>query len=258
MPPPPSKEHTISLNLQQITTPPPITKPQPRPTPIKPEKKEVLKQKYLDTSKKIFAQKSEEENNSTENEQKATPIKNKVQKKKIEKTKKIVQKNRKIQKRRVKKLKVRKQTTKRSKDPLANMLMGSGSSLFTKKAPPSQSRSYGEQTIKQLYGNEFNTFSPTQKKFIRRNLSTIHQITQRTLTRNGYPNVAVRTKQQGTNIVSFYLHPNGDITGLKLKRAIGYEALDKNTLKVIRIAYKDYPLPNKKTKIIFYITYRLY
>jgi outer membrane biosynthesis protein TonB len=34
--------------------------------------------------------------------------------------------------------------------------------------------------------------------------------------------------------------------------------LDQNTLEVIRIAYKNYPLPNKKTKIVFYVTYSIY
>ena len=128
----------------------------------------------------------------------------------------------------------------------------------SQKSRPSSSGSYGARMIKKLYGEEFNTYSETQKKFIKNNLGTIHSITQRTLTRNGYPDVAVRTRQQGTNIVSFYLHPNGDISDLKLKRHIGHTALDQNTLDVIRIAYKDYPLPNKKTKIIFYVKYSIY
>ena len=122
----------------------------------------------------------------------------------------------------------------------------------------SSSSAYNAQMIRRLYGPEFETFSQTQKKFIKNNLSTIHRITQQTLTLNGYPEIAARTGQQGTNVVSFYLHPNGDISQLRLKRDIGYQALDQNTLDVIRIAYKDYPLPNKKTKIIFYVQYTLY
>ncbi len=252
---PPRKEQKISLNLQQITSPPPSPKPQIPPTPIqkqiKPQvQKESAKQKQPDTSKKMFAKKSEEENNATKIVKKAAP-------KKAKKIKKIVKKQKQTKKRQTKKRIVKKTKQKRSKDPLANMLMGSGTSLYT-KPKPSSSASYGARMIKQLYGKEFNTFSPTQKKFIRRNLSTIHKITQRTLTRNGYPDVAARTKQQGTNVVSFYLHPNGDISNLRLKRPIGYAALDENTLKVIRIAYKNYPLPNKKTKIIFYVNYRIY
>jgi TonB family protein len=286
MPPPKGKEKKISLNLKQITTPPapkpkPVTvPPKPKPIPVTPpvtkpivkpkpivkkkieEKPEVepIKKKVLDEKKKTFAQKSTKDNNVTKVEKKA--VEKKVEKKIVKKEvkKKPVKK---VQKKRVVK-KTRPKTRpkrrpKRSKDPLANMLMGAGTSMApTRSRRPSSSGSYGDRMIQDLYGGEFNTYSHTQKKFIRNNLGTIHRITQRTLTRNGYPDIAVRTRQQGTNVVSFYLHPNGDISGLRLKTRIGYQALDQNTLDVIRIAYKDYPLPNKKTKIIFYFRYSLY
>ncbi len=254
--PPATQDKKITLNLKQIATPPPAPKPQavvipPKPMPVmpppilpqpivekKPEPKpevQPVKEKILDESKKTFAQKNTEENNVTKVEPKPKP------------KKKVVKKRTKPRK------------ARRSKDPLANMLMGSGTPMHPqKRRPSSNAGAYGEQMIKKLYGPEFNTYSPTQKKFIRNNLSTIHRITQNTLTRNGYPSVAIRTKQQGTNVVSFYLHPNGDISGLKLKTPIGYASLDRNTLDVIRIAYKDYPLPNKKTRIVFYVTYHLY
>ena len=265
LPPPKAKDKKISLNLQQVVTPPP-PKPKSIPQPIvvppvpKPivqkkiePKSEVqpIKKKVLDKRKKVFAQQSTEENNVTKIEPK--PVKKLVKKEKKKKPVKKVQK-----KTVVKKTKQYRQP-KRSSDPLANMLMGSGTSMYpSQKSRPSSSGSYGARMINKLYGKEFNTYTETQKKFIKNNLGTIHSITQRTLTRNGYPDVAVRTRQQGTNIVSFYLHPNGDISDLKLKRHIGHQALDKNTLDVIRTAYKDYPLPNKKTKIIFYVKYSIY
>ncbi|MDQ1325577.1 MAG: periplasmic protein TonB [Campylobacterota bacterium] len=115
-----------------------------------------------------------------------------------------------------------------------------------------------DNMINQLYGKEFDGFSQIQKEFIRDNLNSIHRITQSTLSRNGYPGVAIQTGQEGTNIVSFDLHPNGDITNLQLKKPIGYAALDENTLEVIRIAYKDYPRPAKTTKIVFYVRYSLH
>jgi len=271
--PPQQKEKKISLNLKQIVTPPPAPKPKPMPQPIitpplvkpviekkiepKPEVEEV-KRTILDESKKTFATKSIEENNVTKVVEK--PVKKVVKKKKkIKKkiVKKEVKKKKLVKKKRI--AKKQKRRAKRSKDPLANMLMGTGTSMFpTQPKRKSGAGSYGEQMIKKLYGSEFNTYSPTQKKYIRNNLSTIHQITQRTLSRNGYPQVAIQTRQQGTNVVSFYLHPNGDITGLRLKNRIGYAALDDNTIKVIRLAYKDYPLPNKKTRLIFYVRYSIY
>jgi len=274
----PSKKQDkkISLNLKQVVTPKPkpkpvVPKPKPKPQPkpkpvvkppVPPEpvvekiipptpKPETIKRKVVDESKKTFAVKSTEENNVTKVEPKP------------EKKKKIVKKETKKQpkKKVVKKKTPKKQKPKRSKDALANALMGSGTSMFPHQSRPSRPSSagaYGAQMIQRLYGSEFETYSQSQKKFIKNNLGTIHRITQRTLTMNGYPDIAVRTGQQGTNIVSFYLHPNGDISNLRLKRDIGYQALDQNTLDVIRIAYKDYPLPNKKTRIIFHVQYSLY
>lgn len=270
----PSKKQDkkISLNLNQIVTPKPkpvVPKPKPKPVVRKPKPKpvvkppappkpivekvippkpkpETIKRKIVDESKKTFAVKSTEDNNITKIEPKPA------------KKKKIVKKEVKKQ---PKKKVIKKPKPKRSKDALANALMGSGTSMFPQPyRPPSSSSAgtYGARMIQRLYGSEFDTYSPTQKKFIKNNLGTIHRITQHTLTMNGYPDIAVRTGQQGTNIVSFYLHPNGDISQLRLKRELGYQALDQNTLDVIRIAYKDYPLPNKKTRIIFHVQYSLY
>ena len=148
---------------------------------------------------------------------------------------------------------VQKAAKRKSNDPLANSILNASTSMR-----PARSKQPAMRMIKQFYGSEFNSFTKTQKRFIEKNLGSIYRITQQTLTRNGYPWVAQKTRQQGTAIVTFYLHPNGNISGLRLKRRIGYAALDKNTLKVIRIAYKDYPRPKTKTKITFYVEYSLY
>lgn len=263
--PPATQEKKMTLNLKQVmTAPPAASKPKPPPVQAKPvikkivkkkpeAKQAVVKQKLLDISTKTFAEKSTEDTNLSKITPKKKMVKKKLKKKPV---KKVVKKRTKPKKiKRVKKV-------RRSKDPLANFLRGSTKKFKYSKNKQRQRKSssgaYGDRMIHNLYGPEFNTYTKTQKKFIRNNLGTIHRITQNTLTRNGYPSVAVRTQQQGTNVVSFYLHPNGDISGLRLKTPIGYAALDQNTLDVIRIAYKDYPLPNKKTRIIFYVSYRLY
>jgi len=270
------QEKKITLNLKQVITPKPkpvvpkpkpIVKPPVLPTPIVEKiipptpKPETIKKKIVNESKKTFALKSPEDNNVTKIEPKPEKKKKVVKKEaKIKPKKKVVKK--KIIKKKIPKKKItKKRKPTRSKDSLANALMGSGTSMFPKQYTPSAPASrgaYGPQMIQRLYGSEFNTYSQAQKKFIKNNLGTIHRITQRTLSINGYPEIAVRTGQQGTNIVSFYLHPNGDISNLRLKKDIGYQALDQNTMDVIRIAYKDYPLPNKKTRIIFHVQYTLY
>lgn len=106
-----------------------------------------------------------------------------------------------------------------------------------------------------LYGEEFFTFTKEQKKYLKNNLKNIGQITQRYLK---YPRISIRTRQQGMNIVEFMLYPNGDISEVKLLTGSSYRALDKNSVKTIKIAYKDYPKPTEPTKIRIYVYYQLY
>jgi len=133
-----------------------------------------------------------------------------------------------------------------------------GSFLSTPTTPTIQRGSYPNEKIKTLYGASFHTMTSTQKEFIANNLDTIQQITQAILTQRGYPEGAGRTKQEGTNVVTFNLHPNGNISNLRLKTRTGYRALDENTLSLVRVAYKDYPYPSSTTKMIFYVTYSIY
>ncbi len=207
------------------------------------EQKRLKKEK----EKKEALAKAKREKKKKRKKEKA---KQKLRKQKL--AKKIPNQRTKRQRQRQKQRK-QKQTKRKSNDPLANAIMNASTSIR-----PTKSRRPAMRMIKQFYGSEFNTFTKTQKRFIEKHLGSIYQITQRTLTRNGYPWVAQKTHQQGTAIVTFYLHPNGNISGLRLKKRIGYAALDKNTIKVIRIAYKDYPRPKTKTKITFYVEYSLF
>jgi TonB family protein len=222
-------------------------------TPLK-EKKVLTKKDGI-----YVANKESKENNATK--EKIKKLAKKETKRKLKKEKKkVVKKKKTVKKYIAKKRKSRKKRAakiRKSNNALANALMGSGSSMYPSRRAASSGSNVAKM-IKQLYGREFNGYTSTQKKFIKNNLGIIHRITQKTLWRNGYPETARRTRQEGTNVVSFYLHPNGDISGLKLKKHIGYASLDRNTLEVIRIAYKDYPLPNQKTKIVFYVQYSIY
>ena len=270
---PPAARTKISLNIKQIQSKPPIapeiiktaivTPPiikkikEPIKEKIALKEKPIIKKKLLDTKNKLVAKKANEENNISKIVR--TKAKTKPKKKIKRKVKKIVKKKIKKRKKIVKKKVIKKQKIVRkskqySKDPLANAIM----SAKTYKVSRRRSSSSGMRMIKQFYGSEFNGFSNTQKKFIRKNLGSIYRITQQTLNRNGYPEVALHTQQQGTQLVTFYLHPNGNITQLRLKKRIGYASLDNNTIKVIRIAYKNYPRPRTTTKISFYVEYSLF
>ena len=107
----------------------------------------------------------------------------------------------------------------------------------------------------QLYGEEFNSFSDDTKQYLKNSLKDIAMITQRYLE---YPYLAAYAKQSGKNIIEFYLYPDGTISDAKIISSSGYNILDWNTLDTIEKAYRDYPRPKEKTKIIIYVHYKLY
>lgn len=112
-----------------------------------------------------------------------------------------------------------------------------------------------KRDVIELYGEEFGDYGVVERDFIINNLRDIGRITARYLT---YPKDAIRLGQQGVNIVEFYLHPNGDISELKLLKSSGYVILDRNSERTIEIAYKDYPRPISKTLIRIRVSMELF
>jgi protein TonB len=112
--------------------------------------------------------------------------------------------------------------------------------------------------LERLYGREYHSFTKVQKAYLEKNLSSFQVITQRVLTRLGYPKLAAKLRIGGTNIVEFMFHPDGSITNLKITNSSGYEVFDKYSLELIEIAYKDYPRPTTSTKLKFNVRYQLY
>jgi len=222
-------EKPINLNLANFEpspkkpTPPmpkpkPIIKPISKPSPPKPKKEPIKKE----------------------------PIKKEIVKKEIVKKEPI--KKEPIKKEIVKKAIVKKEIVK--KEPVKKIV---------KQNPPKKSQTpiQSDPLVDRLYGAEFTSYTPKQKRFITKNLQTIHTITQRVLVLNGYPLEALDLFQEGVNVVSFYLHPNGTISNLIITQSSNSYFLDENTLKVIERAYSQYPLPKEKTKIVFYVNYRI-
>lgn len=225
----PKKDNRIKISIKEFVPP---VQPKVNKIDIKPKKKKTtIKKKNIKTKLK----------------------------KKLKKTKRIKKNHKK------KVLKSKKVKHKKAYIPESDMVYIS-TPLFNKEikatdAPKGKNRKkYPNNKIKRLYGKEFLSYTPTQKKFIEQNLNEIHKITQQVLWQRGYPGGALsaRTGQQGTNIVSFYLHPNGNITNLRLKKRIGYRLLDENTIETIKSAYKDYPYPTQRTKIVFFIEYSIF
>ncbi|QQW63076.1 energy transducer TonB [Helicobacter pylori] len=202
--------------------PKPEPKPKPKPEPKKPNHKhKALKKVEKVEEKKVVEEKKEEKK----------IVEQKVEQKKVEEKKPV----------------------KKEFDP--NQL----SFLPKEVAPPRQENNKGldnqtRRDIDELYGEEFGDLGTAEKDFIRNNLRDIGRITQKYLE---YPQVAAYLGQDGTNAVEFYLHPNGDITDLKIIIGSEYKMLDDNTLKTIQIAYKDYPRPKTKTLIRIRVRYYL-
>ena len=275
-------EHIIKIDIRDIPTPkkalesealaPNITRLKPSiPNFIKPKIKKTIKKKKMVKKKPI------KKRVIKKRIVKKKPIKKRVIKKRIVKKKPI--KKRVIKKRIVKKKPIKKRVVEEQVVIDNSFLMQSfeviepvkevrrvkpkvkSNDLSSFLSTPSSSvatKSYPNRKIRNLYGSSFHSFTPTQKSFIKDNLNTIQGITQRILTQRGYPQGAGRTRQAGTNVVSFKLHPNGTISHLRLKTRIGYRALDDNTLSLIRTAYREYPYPSTTTQIIFYVTYSIY
>lgn len=109
-----------------------------------------------------------------------------------------------------------------------------------------------KKNISEFYGPEFGYLGKEEQEYIINNLAYIGRITQKYLR---YPANAAMLQQGGGNVVEFYLHPNGDISDLKIIKKSGFILLDRNSIKTIEIAYKDYPHPKTKTLIRFYINY---
>ncbi|WP_231273375.1 energy transducer TonB [Helicobacter pylori] len=208
------------------TPPKPIEKPKPKPKPKPEPKKPNHKHKALKKVEKV-----EEKKVVEEKKEEKKIVEQKVEQKKIEEKKPI----------------------KKEFDP--NQL----SFLPKEVAPPRQENNKGldnqtRRDIDELYGEEFGDLGTAEKDFIRNNLRDIGRITQKYLE---YPQVAAYLGQDGTNAVEFYLHPNGDISDLKIIIGSEYKMLDDNTLKTIQIAYKDYPRPKTKTLIRIRVRYYL-
>ncbi len=192
----------------------------------------------------------------------------KLHPKRIKKKKKIHKVKKKVKKLQKKRVKIAKEQnlTKRYRKPLKvakkqTPKAPSLASLFAQSRPESATKTTSVRELpaqyRKLYKDEFNSYTKAQKEFLKDNLSKIGAITQKYLYLRGYPYISLKTKQQGQNAVEFYLHPNGDITGLRLITSSGYEALDQNSLETIKAAYKDYPLPKETTKVRIYVEYRL-
>ena len=113
------------------------------------------------------------------------------------------------------------------------------------------------QNIKELYGEEFGKLTPGQQQYIIDNQEVMRRITQQVLTRVARVNLPRDLNVNRSNVIEFYLHPNGDMTDFKFLSKSGYYVLDDTTKETIEYAYSRYPHPKEKTLIRYNVFYNL-
>ncbi len=111
--------------------------------------------------------------------------------------------------------------------------------------------------FKEAYGEDFGKLSEGEQKYILDNEEIMRRITQQVLTRVGRVNIPNNMRINTTNIIEFYLHPNGDISDIKMIKSSGFYILDDTTKETIEYAYSRYPRPAQKTLIRYKVGYYL-
>ncbi len=135
--------------------------------------------------------------------------------------------------------------------------------LSKQQAPQEQEKQKAEEgthvspNIQDAYGEAFGRLSEGEQKYIVDNQEIMRRITQEQLNRLGPVNIPRNLNVNTFNLIEFYLHPNGDISELRIITASGYEILDDTSLQTIEYSYHRYPLPAQKTLIRYKVGYYL-
>lgn len=121
----------------------------------------------------------------------------------------------------------------------------------------STSTSKVSSDIKKLYGDKFGELSEGEQKYILDNQEVMRRITQTTLDRYGRSRIPDNLRVDDTNMIEFYLHPDGHISDLRFLKNSRFSILDDTTRETIEIAYSKYPRPAQKTYIRYRVWYNL-
>ena len=111
--------------------------------------------------------------------------------------------------------------------------------------------------FKEAYGEAFGRLSEGEQKYIIDNQEIMRRITQEQLNRLAPVNIPRNLRINTMNIIEFYLHPNGDISGLKVISPSGQQILDDTSLQTVEYSYHRYPLPKQKTLVRYKVGYYL-
>lgn len=134
--------------------------------------------------------------------------------------------------------------------------------ILSKADPSAQSAPKGSMTrvsdsIQRLYGDKFNDLSAGEQKYIIDNQEAMRRITQGVLDRYGRSKIPDNIRINDTNMVEFYLYPDGSISDMRLLKNSQLSILDDTTKETIELAYSKYPRPEQKTLIRYRVWYNL-
>ena len=112
-------------------------------------------------------------------------------------------------------------------------------------------------SIQKLYGDKFGDLSEGEQKYILDNQEVMRRITQTILDRYGRSRIPDNLRVDETNTIEFYLHPDGSISDIHYLKNSRFAILDDTTKETIEIAYSQYPRPKQKTYIRYRVWYNL-
>jgi len=104
--------------------------------------------------------------------------------------------------------------------------------------------------IREAYGDAF-------QKYLLDNQEIMRRLTQAQLDDTGRTMIPNTLRVNDSNIVEFYLHPDGSMTDFKFVNHSGFFLLDEVTKETIESVYWKYPRPKEKTLIRYKFGYYL-
>ena len=147
--------------------------------------------------------------------------------------------------------------TPKQKDPMAWLSEDRSAQENKQESKKTYAGSNVSSNVKELYGDEFGKLSPGQQKYILDNQEIMRRITQQVLNRVARVNLDRNLNVNRSNVIEFYLHPNGDMSDFKFLSKSGYYTLDDITKETIEYAYAKYPRPTETTLIRYNVYYNL-
>ena len=235
----------MSAQTKKIVKPTPIAPPMPKGKQLKKivkskkqvqNKKPIVKKRVVKKTKRVLQPKQKPQVSKRPPKRPFIPVVDaKVD---VNKTKKV-------------------KKTKKLKNSMSWMYEDKSEEVETKQTIKSSLGSNISQNIKQLYGSEWGKLTKGQQEYVLDNQEVMRRITQEVLTRVASVNLPLDMSVNRSNIIEFYLHPNGDMTDFKFLQKSGYFVLDDTTKETISYAYSRYPRPKEKILIRYNVFYNL-